>query len=320
MKIVVTGAAGFLGERLADALLSASSPLSPSTLLLTDSVAPAPRADPRVRTLALDLAAAGAAERLVGADTALLFHLAAVVSGRAEEDFELGLRVNLDATRALLEAARRRAPGLTFVFASSLAVFGGEWLAPQAVDERTAPAPQTSYGAAKAAAELLVAEYSRRGFVDGRSARLPTVTVRAGAANAAVTSFASAVVREPLHGRRAAMPVPARRELWVTSPGAAVRNLVRLARLDGAALGSRRVLNLPGLSVSVAAMVEAVAAVAGEAVAALIHYEPDEAIDRIVASLPTWFDDSMALRLGLEANASFADIVHEYVTEIGYRA
>lgn len=311
MKIVITGAAGFLGSRLADELLSASCPLRPSSLLLADRAAPPARADPRVRTLALDLAAPGAADRLVSADTAVLFHLAAVVSGQAEEDFDLGMRVNLDATRALLETVRRRAPRLVLVFASSVAVFGGEG----PVDERTAPAPETSYGAAKAAAELLVADHSRRGFVDGRSARLPTVTVRAGAANAAVTSFASAVVREPLRGRRATVPVAASRSLWVTSPGAAVRNLVRLALVPGAALGSRRALNLPGLRVSVGDMVAALAAAAGEAATALLDYEPDDVIDKIIATLPTRFDVSLALGLGLETNVSFGDIVQEYVTE-----
>lgn len=315
MKIVVTGAAGFLGSRLADELLSASSPLCPSELLLVDSIEPAPRSDPRVRTLALNLTAPGAAENLVVADTAALFHLAAVVSGQAEEDFDLGLRVNFDATRALLEAARRRAPGLIFVFVSTCGVYGGEL--PPVVDERTAPAPETSYGTAKAAAEVLVADYSRRGFVDGRSVRLPTVTVRGGAANAAVTSFASGVVREPLRGLRASLPVPAERELWVTSPGTVVRNLVRAAQVSGAALGARRVLNLPGLRVSVRDMVGALRVLAGETVAARVVYEPKEAIDRMVATFPIQFDNSMALRLGFEVNATFTDIVQEYIDEIG---
>lgn len=315
MKVVVTGAAGFVGARLADLLLGAESPLPVSELVLTDAVEPAARTDTRVRSFALDLTAPAAAASLLDGhdDTSVLFHLAAVVSGHAEADFDFGMAVNFDATRALLEAVRARSPAARFVFASTVGVFGGAL--PPTVNESTVVTPETSYGAAKAAAELLVQEYTRRGFVDGRVARLPTVSVRAGAPNAAVTSFASGLVREPLNGLKAAVPVPPEQELWLASPRTTVRNLARLAALPAEAMGARRVVHLPGLRVSVRDMVAALRVEAGDRVAARVDYRVDEQIARMVASFPVQFDNARALDLGLQVDASFADIIKIYIRE-----
>ncbi|XP_034824264.2 D-erythronate dehydrogenase-like [Maniola hyperantus] len=315
MNVAVTGAAGFLGRRLTDALLDAQSPLPVARLLLVDLAAPPPRADVRVAALALDLAAPGAAERVVRADCHVLFHLAAAVSGHAEAELEAGLRANLDATRALADAARRRAPALRFVFASSVAVYGAGGELPEAPDERVAPAPRSSYGCAKAMAELLLSDYSRRGHLDARVVRLPTVSVRGGEANRAVTSFASALVREPLRGAMCAVPVDGALRLWLCSPAAATRNLLHAATLAPGALGAARALNLPGVSVAVRDMVAALRAAAGAAAAARVRFERDERVERLVASLPPALDHSRALRLGFVVDEDFADIIHKYITE-----
>lgn len=315
MKVIVTGAAGFVGSRLADELLATPDALGEplTSLLLTDSVEPHPRADPRVSRLALDLAAPGAAARLLAGGCDVLFHLAAVVSGEAEDDLERGLRVNLDATRALLDAARGLSPLLRFVFTSTVGVFGGEL--PAVVDEHTAVTPQTSYGTAKAMCELLIEDYSRRGLVDGRIVRLPTVSVRAGTANRAVTSYASGMVRSPLAGRRAVVPVPAEQELWVTSPGTAVRNIVQAARLAAGALGARRAVTAPGLRVSAQGAVAALKRAAGASVAARVSFAPDDHVAQMVASFPTQFDDSRALALGFQADTDFEDIIRAYIRD-----
>lgn len=319
MKVIVTGAAGFLGARLAAALLAPDCELrGVSELLLLDAREPAPPAPPagcavRVRALAADLAAPGAAERAVEPGAAVLFHLAAVVSGHAEEDFDLGLRVNLDATRALLEAARRRAPGLVFVLASTVGVLGGEL--PPLPDEGAAPTPQSSYGCAKAMAELLAAEYGRRGFADARVLRLPTVAVRGGAPNRAVTSYASGIVREPLGGREAAVPVPPEQELWLAGPAGVVRNLLHAAALPARAWAARRVLALPGLTVSAREMAAALARAGGAAAAARVRWAPEPALAAMVASFPARLDASRALALGFSRDASFDDLVREYIRD-----
>ncbi|XP_068630548.1 D-erythronate dehydrogenase-like [Battus philenor] len=313
MNVAVTGAAGFLGDRLINAILAEDSPLKVASLLLVDTCVPRPRKDSRVRTLALDLSSPGAVEQIVTPERHVLFHLAAVVSGHAEADFDLGLAVNFDVTRALLEAARKRANNMRLVFASTVGVFGGDL--PPVIEDWTAAMPQNTYGVAKALSELLINEYSRRGFVDGLVVRLPTVSVRGGAANRAVTSFASGIVREPLRGEIAICPVDEAQRLWLCSPRAAVRNILHAGTLNGAELGAWRVINLPGITAAVKEMIQALREVAGDEVAARIQFEHDETAARIVGSFPCQFDTKRAQRLGFVADRDFAEIIRNFIEE-----
>lgn len=314
MKIVITGAAGFLGARLARALLAPNSALPVSELVLVDVTAPTPPpASIPVRALALDLAAPGVAEQIIESDTAVFFHLAAIVSGNAEKDFDLGFRVNFDATRALLEAARRRASDLVFVMTSTVGVYGGTL--PDAPDEDFAPMPQTSYGCAKAMAELLVSEYGRRGWSDARVVRLPTVSVRGGSANTAISSFASDIVRETLEGREATVPVPPELCMWLTGPATVVHNLVYAATLPATAWKERRVLALPGLTVPTRELVAALGRVCGPQCAARVRWRPDVTLAAMMASVPARLDARRALELGFREDKSYDDLIREYIRD-----
>jgi nucleoside-diphosphate-sugar epimerase len=252
-------------------------------------------ADPRVLDQAID------------AGTTSIFHLAAIVSGGAEADFDLGMRVNFDATRQLLEVCRHRGHRPRVVFTSSVAVFGGEL--PERVLETTALTPQSSYGAEKAMAELLVADYTRKGFVDGRSLRLPTVSVRPGRPNAALSSFASSIIREPLNGEPVICPVERDARVWILSPDRTVESLIRGHEIDSEAFGDRRSVNLPGLSVTVGEMVESLERLAGPDVVRLIRWEPDARIQRVVASWPGAFDTARAEALGFRGDEDMDSII-----------
>ena len=320
MRVVITGGAGVLGRRLARAILARGqlagpdgAPRAVRELVLLDLVPAEWLDDPRVEVVAGDLADESLLRRALGRDVDSVFHLAAVVSAQAEADFDLGMRVNLDGTRRLLEACRAlpRAPRL--VSTSSVAVYGGAL--PDPVTDDLALRPQSSYGAQKAMGELLVADYTRRGFVDGRVLRLPTVSVRPGKPNKAASSFASGIVREPLSGVDAVCPVTPDTKVWILSPRRAVEGLVLGHELPSAALGVVRSVNLPGLCVTAAEMVAAVAAVGGPAAAARIHFVPDPLVQRIIGSWPARWDSSRAERLGFAGDRDFESVVRAFVED-----
>jgi nucleoside-diphosphate-sugar epimerase len=320
MRVVITGGAGFLGRRLARRLLARGTLTGPdgrdhalTELVLADVAAAEGFDDPRVDAVAGDIGDHALLRKLVDADTASVFHLAAVVSAQAEAEFDLGMRVNLDASRALLEACRaaRRVPRV--VFTSSVAVYGGEL--PEVVTDDTALNPQSSYGTQKAIGELLLADYTRKGYVDGRVLRVPTVSVRPGKPNKAASSFASGIVREPLNGVGHVCPVAPEVPVWVLSPRRAVDALVLGHELPGEALGARRAVNLPGVSVRVSEMVDALREVAGEDAAKRVRFELDPAINRIIASWPARWDTRRAERLGFRGDADFASIIRAYIED-----
>ncbi|CDY78400.1 Nucleoside-diphosphate-sugar epimerases [Caballeronia glathei] len=315
MKILITGGAGFLGQRLARRLLERGEldgkPIS--ELVLLDVVRAADFGDKRVRAETGDIADRSVLERAIDTDTQAIFHLAAIVSGQAEADFELGMRINLDASRLLLEVCRARGHAPRVLFTSSVAVYGGTL--PDVVQDDTALNPQSSYGTQKAIAELLLSDYARRGFVDGRVVRLPTISVRPGKPNAAASSFASGIIREPLNGERAVCPVDGETRLWLLSPKSAIEALIAGCEIDRAALGNRPVVNLPGLSVSVNEMVAALREVAGEEAVARIDWQRDERVEKIVGSWPGAWDTKRAEQLGLKGDKTFADVIRAYIAD-----
>ena len=320
MRIVITGGAGFLGTRLARAILARGSltdsrgAARPVRELVLLDLAPAPDlSDPRVRTLAGDLADPAVIERAVTPDTDSVFHLAAVVSGQAEADFDIGMRVNLDATRSLLERCRKLDAPPKFVFTSSLAVFGGPL--PEPVPDDAPITPQASYGVQKAIGEQLVYDMTRKGFIDGRSLRLPTVTVRPGKPNKAASSFASGIIREPLAGVDAICPVSPETRMWVISPRAVIANMLIGHEASAGAFGHTRSINVPGISVAVGDMVAALRSIAGDNVADRVKWNFDPAIDRIVSTWPSNFAPKLGPALGMRADADFAGIVRAYIAD-----
>ncbi|MDR8395835.1 SDR family oxidoreductase [Paraburkholderia sp. USG1] len=320
MKVLITGGAGFLGQRLARELLARGSlkdtqgtPQAITELVLLDVVKANDFGDSRVRAEVGDIAERSVLGHVIDDRTSAIFHLAAIVSGQAEADFDLGMRINLDASRLLLETCRQRGHRPRVLFTSSVAVYGGEL--PDVVQDDTALNPQSSYGAQKAIAELLLNDYARRGFVDGRVLRLPTISVRPGKPNAAASSFASGIIREPLNGEAAVCPVAGSTRLWLLSPRKAIESLIAGLELDSAALGNQRVLNLPGISVSVDEMVAALREVAGDAAVGRIVWEPDARVEKIVGSWPGRWDTSRAQALGLSGERSFADVIRSYVAD-----
>lgn len=321
MKVLITGGAGFLGQRLARQLLAQGQLTDShgqlqtiSELVLVDVVAAHDLNDVRVKVVTGDIADGALMRATINTQTTSIFHLAAIVSGQAEADFELGMRINLDASRLLLDICRELGHKPKVVFTSSVAVYGGKL--PDVVQDTTALNPQSSYGAQKAIGELLLNDYSRRGFVDGRVLRLPTISVRPGKPNKAASSFASGIIREPLNGEAAVCPVATDLRLWLLSPRGAIASLIAGHELAGEMFGASRTVNLPGLSVSVGEMVAALEDVAGSDVTARISYAPDPAIERIVKSWPGAWDTARAEALGLTADVDFASIIRAYMDDV----
>ena len=324
MRVVITGGVGFLGSRLARAILErgrltdARGELRELTQLVLVDMAPASVVDKRVTAVAGDLADPALIERVVTAETDAIFHLAAVVSGQAEAEFDIGMRVNLDATRALLERCRTLTRPPKVVFTSSLAVFGG--VLPDPVRDDSPITPQTSYGAQKAMGELMVYDMTRKGYIDGRSMRLPTVTVRPGKPNRAASSFASGIIREPLSGVDAVCPVTPTAAMWVTSPRSVIANLITghevpAAEFSRAGFAHTRSINVPGLRVGVGQMIESLKRVAGDTVAARVKWQLDPVIDRIVATWPANFAPVLGPALGMKADHDFDAIVRQYIED-----
>jgi D-erythronate 2-dehydrogenase len=316
MRIVITGGCGFLGRRLALLLLEHGSSLGPvDELVLFDNAAPTSRLpeDPRLVLITGDIADRDTVRRLLAPGAEVVFHLAAVVSGQAESDTDLGYRVNLDGTRAVLDACRTLGTCPRLVFTSSLAVYGGAL--PPAVGEDTPLTPQSSYGTQKAIGELLVGDYSRKGFVDGRALRLPTVVVRPGLPNRAASSFASSIIREPLAGREAVCPVSPDLVMALASPRRVVAALHHAHELPGSALGANRSLQLPGFSVVVGNMAEAVRRAGGAAAYARIRWQRDPEIEAIVAGWPQALAAARATALGFAADASIDEAVQAFIED-----
>ncbi len=319
MKILITGGAGFVGALLAHKLLEREhldgQPIN--ELVLADLVPPAADllADARVRALTGALIAQCAGLR--GESFDMVFHLAGALSAECEADFDLGMRSNLDSTRALLEALRAAGNTPRLIFASSLAVYGPDpgLPLPPVIREDTLPTPQSSYGAQKFICEQLVADYTRKGFVDGRNARLVTVVVRPGGPSGAASSFLSGIVREPLKGEFAVCPVPPETRVALASPARTIAGLIAVSEASRDVWGGRIALNLPALTVSVGQMLDALEAVGGTQARALVQFEPDAEITRIVGGWPAVFDNSRAARLGLEPDPDFLSIIRAYLAD-----
>ncbi|MBM6594728.1 D-erythronate dehydrogenase [Microvirga pudoricolor] len=319
MRILILGGGGMVGRKLAERLArdGALGGRPVGHLTLHDVVEPqAPAgAEFPVETLISDFAVPGAADALVASRPDVIFHLAAIVSGEAEADFDKGYRINLDGTRDLFEAIRRIGDGYKprVVFTSSIAVFGAPY--PEAIGDEFFLTPLTSYGTQKAIGELLLADYTRRGFFDGVGIRLPTICVRPGKPNKAASGFFSNIIREPLNGQDAILPVPEDVRHAHASPRSAVNFLIHAATLDGEALGPRRSLTMPSVSVTVAEQIETLRRVAGEGVAGRIRREPDPAIMRMVSGWPRRFDARRAETLGFTAERSFEEIVRAHIDD-----
>ncbi len=306
MRILITGGGGFLGHRLAEALLARE---SAARITLLDVAFPN-AADPRIATVAGDLASPEVLARALPPDTDAVFHLAAVVSGGAEADFDLGDHVNLDGTRALLEACRKLAKPPRVVYASSVAAFGGTL--PEVLDDSTTPTPQTSYGTQKVIGEYLVADFTRKGMMDGRSLRLPTIVVRPGKPNLAASSFASSIIREPLAGQPVDCPVPDTTGVWILSPQRVVQAFMHAHDLPAEAWPSSRVVNLPGITLTVREMLAAMARVAGPDTVGRVRFVPDARIQSIVKTWPVRFRTDRALEMGFRPDDDFDAAVRQH--------
>ena len=321
MHVLIIGAAGMIGRKFSQAIARTGrlGESSVARLTLADSISPeAPSGfSGEVTSLALDISDPHTAERLLSGRPDVIVHLAAIVSGEAEQDFDKGYRINLDGTRYLFDAVRTLSETDDYyprlVFASSIAVFGTPM--PDEIDDIFLPAPMTSYGTQKAIGELLLQDYSRRGFFDGMAIRLPTICIRPGLPNKAASGFFSGILREPLSGKEAILPVADTVRHWHASPRAAVGFLTRAATMDTGPVGHRRVLNMPGLSATVAEQIEALRSVAGDSAVALIRSVPDPDVIRIVSNWPRGFTAERAIELGFRAENSFDEIIRVYIED-----
>lgn len=316
MRVVILGGGGFLGSRLAKELIEKGGLAQGSIkhMTLVDRAFPGGRLhDTRVEHIEGDFSDEAIMRNILHQRPDVIFHLAAIVSGEAEKNLDLGMKVNFHASLQMLELCRRLDVRPRIVFSSSCGVFGGD--VTKVITDETAPKPRSSYGTEKAMVELLMNDYSRRGFVDARSLRLPTIAVRPGKPNAATSSFISAIIREPLKGERATYPVPVEAEFWILSPKRVIGNFIHAANIDPKVLGDDRIINLPGLTVSVGEMIYSLEQVTGPEVTGLISYEPDAFLQSIVLTWPPHFDTARADKLGFSGDASVEEIITSYIEE-----
>ncbi|MGJ8569679.1 MAG: D-erythronate dehydrogenase [Hoeflea sp.] len=321
MHVLIIGAAGMIGRKFT-AAIAGNGKLGSYTvtkLTLADTIEPdsPPGFSGEVTGLALDISDPTTAPQLVAGRPDVIVHLAAIVSGEAEQDFDKGYRINLDGTRYLFDAVRHLSKTSDYcprlIFASSVAVFGAPL--PDEIEDTFLTAPLTSYGTQKAIGELLLQDYTRRGFFDGLAIRLPTICIRPGLPNAAASGFFSSILREPLAGKPAILPVPDTVRHWHASPRAAVGFLIHAATMDTGPVGHRRVLNMPGVSATVAEQIESLRVIAGDKAVALIRSEPAPEILRIVSNWPRGFAADRATALGFRAESSFDEIIRIHIED-----
>jgi nucleoside-diphosphate-sugar epimerase len=324
MKVVITGGTGFVGSLLAGKLCAMGGLMGASgksedidEIVLFDMALPEQQPkgiDGRVRLVAGEIADANMVRSIIDRSDISIFHLASVLSGGGEQDFDLAMRVNLQGNLNVLEAARAQGSRPKVVFASSIAVFGGSGM-PKAVGDSTKQTPQTTYGTTKAIGELLINDYTRKGFIDGRSARLPTVIIRPGMPNKAASSFASGVFREPLNGVECVLPVGEETIMPVSGYRTIVEGFIRLHEADGEALGDDRAITFPGINATVADMIKSLKRVAGNRPLGPIRFDRDPVIERIVASWPTALNFERASALGLPVDTNLDSIVRAYIED-----
>lgn len=317
MRILILGGGGFLGRRLAKELIQNGGLAQGEIvrLIMVDIAFEDRLHDSRVDYIQADFSDEVTIANILRQEPDLIFHLAAVVSGEAEKNLELGIKINFHASLQMLELCRKLLIHPRIVFASSCAVFGGD--VSRVITDETAPKPRSSYGTQKAMVELLINDYSRRGFVDGRSVRLPTIAIRPGKPNAATSSFVSSIIREPLQGKKASYPVPRETPCWILSPKGVIKNFIHSANIDEKLLGDDRVINLPGLTVSVAEMINSLQQIAGPEITNLISHESDAFLQSIVLTWPPYFDTVRAKKLGFVSDSSVEEIIQSYIAEEG---
>jgi len=317
MQVLITGGGGFLGQRLAIELLKPGRLVGGNIVKITlfDKVFPINKLeDPRLEYIVGDLGDAAIIKKAIGERPDVIFHLAAIVSGEAEKKFELGMRINFHASLELLEFCRSLSYCPRIIFASSCAVFGGE-VSKVIVDE-TASRPRSSYGTQKAMTDLLLNDYSRRGYVDARSLRLPTIAIRPGKPNAATSSFVSSIVREPLNGEKATYPVPVETQVWIQSPKKVVHNFIHAANVDKKELGDDRIINLPGLTTTIQDIIQGIQSIRPKAIE-LISFEANQFLQSIVLTWPPKFNAERAKKLGFVFDSSAKEIIQSYIEEEG---
>jgi nucleoside-diphosphate-sugar epimerase len=315
VHILILGGGGFLGRKLTQELiLNGGLARGFDRLTIVDiGFAEDRLQDPRLKYIEADFSDEVSMTNILQTPPDLIFHLAAIVSGEAEKNFELGMKINFYASLQMLELCRKLAIHPRIVFASSCAVFGGD--VSMVITDDTAPKPRSSYGMQKAMVELLMNDYSRRGFVDARSLRLPTIAIRPGKPNAATSSFVSSIIREPLRGEKASYPVPPETPCWVLSPKQVIQNFIHAANTDERLLADDRVINLPGLTVSVRDMINSLEQIAGPEVTKLISYKPDAFLQSIVLTWPPYFETLRAKELGFVGDLSVTEIIRSYIED-----